>query len=204
MLKRVIIFDRHPIMVEGLSQLMSARGYVIACATSDATQLIHALLLDKPTLLIMDMAGLSEYHLKKLHAARQCCGPLQLLIYASTDSCWHEIKRLKWQVQGYLSKGFDAEMFNYAVSEIEKGETVMLRSADITPHHTQDQALIASLTNREMQILRELGAGKSNKIIANELHLSNKTVSTYKRSIMQKMHTVKVSDVVDFAQRAGF
>lgn len=204
MLKRSIIFDRHPLMVEGLSQLMSERGYVIACATSDAAQLIRALLLDKPTLLIMDLAGLSEHHLKKLHAARQCCGPFQLLIYASTDSCWHEMKRLKWQVQGYLSKDFGAEMFNFVVNGMEKGETAMIRSADITPRNPQDSALIAALTNREMQILRELGAGKSNKIIASELHLSSKTVSTYKRSIMQKMHTLKLSDVVDFAQRAGF
>lgn len=203
-MNRVIIFDRHPIMIEGISQLMSERGYEIACATSDPAQLIRGLLLDKPTLLIMDMAGLSEYHLKKLNAARQCCGSCQLLIYASTDSCWHDIRRLKWDVQGYLSKGFGAEMLSLVVSKIESGEKVRMRSADVSPSNPQDRDLISSLTNRELQILRELGAGKSNKIIASELHLSSKTVSTYKRSIMQKMHTLKLSDVVDFAQRSGF
>ena len=64
--------------------------------------------------------------------------------------------------------------------------------------------LILTFTNRELQILRELASGKTNKTIASELLLSSKTISTYKRSIMTKLKTDKIRDVVDFARRNGF
>jgi len=55
-----------------------------------------------------------------------------------------------------------------------------------------------------MQVLREIGAGKTNKTIAGEMKLSNKTISTYKRNIMKKLNTRDVRDVVDFARHHGF
>lgn len=63
---------------------------------------------------------------------------------------------------------------------------------------------LKKLTDREMQVLREIGAGKTNKTIAGEMKLSNKTISTYKRNIMKKLNTRDVRDVVDFARHHGF
>jgi two-component system response regulator EvgA len=204
MLNRVIIYDHHPLMVEGLSRVMRDRGYVIANAISDPAQLIHSLVLDTPSLVVMDLQGLSELQLKQLQLNRRRAGACRLLIYASCDSSWHALQRLKVDLNGYLSKSLGPEMFRWVLDEVEKGRKLVLRDADIAAHSQPDRELITALTHRERQILHELGAGKSNKVIASELHLSNKTVSTYKRSIMQKMQTRNVCDVVDLARRNGF
>lgn len=204
MRNRVIIYDQHPLMVEGLSHVMTERGYTIARAISDPAQLVNALVLDKPSLLIMDMQGLSDQHLKQLQLSRKHIAACRWLVFASCDSSWHAIQRLKLDVQGYLNKSCGAEMFDSVLNDVEQGNKVVVRFNDPAAHSHQDSDLIAALTHRERQILHELGAGKTNKTIAGELHLSTKTVSTYKRSIMQKMQTRNVGDVVDLARRVSF
>lgn len=204
MRNRVIIYDNHPLMVEGLSQVMIERGYTIAKAITDPELLMHALVLDKPSLLVMDLQGLSEQHLKQLQLNRKHAAGCRWLVFASCDSSWHAIQRLKLNVHGYLNKSCGAEMFHSVLEEVEQGKRVMVRYRDPAARNNQDSDLIAALTHRERQILHELGAGKTNSVIAGELKLSAKTVSTYKRSIMQKMQTRKVCDVVDLARRSSY
>ncbi|WP_343553308.1 response regulator transcription factor [Pantoea sp.] len=204
MRNRVIIYDNHPLMVEGLSQVMIERGNTIAGAISDPEELMRAMVLDIPSLLIMDMQGLSEQHLKQLKRGRKHTAACRWLVFASCDSSWHAIQRLKLDVQGYLNKSCGPELFHSVLNDVEQGKKVMVRYSDPAARNHQDSDLIAALTHRERQILHELGAGKTNSVIAGELKLSAKTVSTYKRSIMQKMQTRKVCDVVDLARRSSY
>ncbi len=203
-MNRVIIYDSHPLMVEGLSRLMARHGYQITTATSDAETLMHATILDNATLLIMDPLRLSENQIRALQENRENCTAFKLMVYASTQGMWHIIRRLKLHAQGYVCKSYGEEQLMFALREVMAGKSVYLPQSQPVSSAAVDAALLRSLTNRELQILSEVGAGKTNKMIADDMQLSAKTVSTYKRSIMQKMHTEKLCDVVDFAQRNGF
>lgn len=66
-----------------------------------------------------------------------------------------------------------------------------------------EQHLLSKLTTREMLILRQLAMGKSNKMIASELGLHNKTVSTYKTKIFQKLETKNLVEIIELARRNG-
>ncbi|MEB5974914.1 response regulator transcription factor [Pantoea dispersa] len=200
----MIIYDSHPLMVEGLSRPMTGHGYQITTATSDAEILLHATILDNAPLLVMDPLRLSENQIRALQENRRNCSAFKLMVYASTQGVWHVIMRLKLHAQGYVCKSHGEEQLMFALREVLAGKSVCLPQSQPGSSTEADEALLSSLTNRELQILSEVGAGKTNKMIADALELSAKTVSTYKRSIMQKMHTEKLCDVVNFAQRNGF
>lgn len=202
---KVAIYDNHPIMLEGLTHLMANRNYVITCSTCNAIEFIQQVETVLPTAVILDPLHLPEEQFKQLCRIKQCNKKIKIFILAGADSVFHLIRGHRLEVQGYLSKTEGMEMLDYFLGKLTSGRAVFTHAMQQKIlHQDRDFQLMQSLTNRELQILRELGAGKSNKVIASELLLSNKTISTYKRSIMNKIQTRTVRDVIDFARRNGF
>lgn len=63
--------------------------------------------------------------------------------------------------------------------------------------------LIASLSDREFSVFKQLVSGRANKDIANDLFLSSKTVSTYKTRLFNKLNVTNLSDLIKLAERNG-
>ncbi|BAN96520.1 hypothetical protein E05_17540 [Plautia stali symbiont] len=74
---------------------------------------------------------------------------------------------------------------------------------DRRQRYVNEQDMLSRLTERETLILRQLAQGKSNKIIACELGLNNKTISTYKTKIFQKLESKNLVDIIELARRNG-
>lgn len=64
--------------------------------------------------------------------------------------------------------------------------------------------LLSSLSDREITVLRQLAQGRSNKEIGEDLALSNKTISCYKRRVMDKLNVRTLVDLVEIAKRNSF
>lgn len=201
----VVIYDNHPIMLEGLKHLMANRDYAIICSTSDASEFIYQVEKGLPEVVILDPLNLPEEYFEKLCRLKRLHQQIKIFVLAGAESVYHLIRGHRLEVQGYLSKTDDLDMVDYFLSKLTSGRAIFTYAMQQKINNKdKDYQLILSFTNRELQILRELASGKSNKIIASELLLSNKTISTYKRSIMNKLKTQKVRDVIDFARRNGF
>jgi len=205
---RVIIYDGHPLMRDGLTQLLSDRGHLIVSATSSAAQLLHAAQMHTPDLIILDPVTLPPAVLDKLNRPIKRGKRLNFLVYSSSRNAELLLRGEGVTMHGCLGKHFSDDALQEAVDGLAKGIAAPL---PITPPDKRlvksgeaDVRLLNKLTRRELQILCRLGAGKSNKEIAMEMGLSNKTISTYKRSIMRKMQTTCLGDVIDLALRNGF
>ena len=74
---------------------------------------------------------------------------------------------------------------------------------DKRQRYVNEQDMLSRLTDRENLILRQLAQGKSNKTIAYELGLNNKTISTYKTKIFQKLESKNLFDIIELARRNG-
>jgi two-component system response regulator EvgA len=202
---RVILFDSHPLMLAGLTGVMTGRKHQVVSATASAQDFIFNIIRHKPDLAIFDPMSLTHSELGKLCQLKMILASLKLFAYAGSDSAFFILRSLRMEIQGYLSKACNLSALQFVMSKIEDDDAVVIRpSPENHSRVYQDMALIESLTSREMQVLRYLAAGKNNNAIARELLLSNKTISTYRRNIMNKMVTRNVSDVVDFAVRNGF
>jgi two-component system response regulator FixJ len=88
-------------------------------------------------------------------------------------------------------------MIETALAENESGSKSEALSVDLA-------ARVASLTQRERQVMQGLVTGQSNKTIAREYDISPRTVEVYRANVMTKMHAGNLSELVRFAIRAGF
>ncbi|QEW32563.1 DNA-binding response regulator [Erwinia billingiae] len=200
----VIIYDNHPIILYGLKQMLANMDYTLICCTSEPGEFIYQVESHIPEVIILDPVNLPEESFQKLCRIKRLNPRIKIFVLAASDSAWHLIRGHRLEIQGYLTKSDELERIVILLERMKGDKPVFVRSPLQAGSTDQDLQLILSFTNRELQILRELASGKSNKVIATELLLSSKTISTYKRSIMTKLRTDKIRDVVDFARRNGF
>ncbi|MBB3306710.1 MULTISPECIES: response regulator transcription factor [unclassified Enterobacter] len=206
-MKKIVIYDNNPLVIAGLNYFLSQQGFNIIGSTTRPDELFRHVILLKPDFIILDPASLKEEYLSRLCDLKKMSNNLNIVIYAGSESVYHILRGYQLNWMAYLSKSQPLEAL-YSILHLPKHSRPLLMDIQtVSPHDdvsVQALSSLRSLTGREMQVLREIGAGKTNKEIADELRLSNKTISTYKRNIMDKFHTNDVRDVVDIARRHGF
>ncbi|MEA2345937.1 MAG: two-component system, LuxR family, response regulator FixJ [Thermoanaerobaculia bacterium] len=110
------------------------------------------------------------------------------------------VEAMKLGALDFLEKPFEDDrligMIETALSENESGAKDHAITADMT-------ARVASLTQRERQVMQGLVTGQSNKVIAREYDISPRTVEVYRANVMTKMQAGSLSELVRFAIRAG-
>ena len=110
------------------------------------------------------------------------------------------VEAMKLGALDFLEKPFEDDrligMIQTALSESESGSKSEALSADMA-------ARVASLTQRERQVMQGLVTGQSNKAIAREYDISPRTVEVYRANVMTKMQAGNLSELVRFAIRAG-
>ena len=110
------------------------------------------------------------------------------------------VEAMKLGALDFLEKPFDDDrligMIETALSQNEGGSKSEALTADMA-------ARVASLTQRERQVMQGLVSGQSNKVIAREYDISPRTVEVYRANVMTKMQAGNLSELVRFAIRAG-
>jgi two-component system response regulator EvgA len=108
---------------------------------------------------------------------------------------------------GFVYKEKDLQELVTATRAVMQGNTYFPTEAMRPMCHGQglddENALISRLSNRELVVLQHLARGALNKTIAAALMLSEKTVSTYKSRLHEKLNTVSVLELTDLARRHG-
>ena len=110
------------------------------------------------------------------------------------------VEAMKLGALDFLEKPFEDDrligMIETALSQNEGGSKSEALTADMA-------ARVASLTQRERQVMQGLVSGQSNKVIAREYDISPRTVEVYRANVMTKMQASNLSELVRFAIRAG-
>ena len=201
---RLFIADDHAIMREGLRQLFAlTTDLEVAGEAENGAQLLDRLHPGHVDLLLLDMnmPGISgEALVARVHALHPTLPILVLSMHNETQVAQ---RALRAGALGYLSKDRDPETLLAAIRRVSAGERF------IDPRLAEQMALEASgfgsrrhhdcLTDRELQILRLIAHGLSVNDIAAELAISNKTVSTHKARMMDKMAFASNADIVRYA-----
>ncbi|MBB1202756.1 DNA-binding response regulator [Enterobacteriaceae bacterium 89] len=199
---KVIIYDSYPLVREGLTHLLSAQHYEILLATSSPEALLHAAHTLSPQMVILDPITIPTSVLDRLGHSRHCDRELPCLILSDSRSARTLLSGENVVIKGQLSRRRSECQTLLDTLEVLANGTQLPTAA--IHRGEKDLRLLRQLTRRELQILRALGAGKSNNEIAAEMHLSCKTISTYKRSLMMKMQTNALQEVINFAKDYGF
>jgi len=200
---RVLLADDHPLVREGLRQLLRATADIRvegeAANGDEALALVKA---NDYDLVVLDlsMPGLSGIELiKRLHLEKP---RLRLLVLSMHGEQQYAVRALKAGASGYLTKDSASAQLVGAIRKVAGGGVHISEAAaaqlvsavgggDALPH--------TKLSNREFEVFRLLVAGESPTGIAERLHLSVKTVSTHKTRILEKMGMESTADLVRYA-----
>jgi DNA-binding NarL/FixJ family response regulator len=201
---RVALADDHTIVREGLKQLLAASGEIEVVGEAsnghEALELVRALDFDI-LLLDMSMPGKSGIELiRQVHAEKP---RLRMLVLSMHEEQQYAVRAIRAGASGYLTKESASGQLVEALRKVAAGGAFI--SAEVAQQLAlgampgAEGPLHGTLSDREYQILLLFAGGKAVSDIAEQLHLSVKTVSTHKANILRKMNMATTADLIRYA-----
>lgn len=209
---RVLIADDHTMVRQGLSQICEAEPDMqVVGQAADGRQAVRLARSLQPDIVVMDinMPGQDGVEATTaITAENPSIGVIILTMYRQDQYVFEAIKA---GARAYLLKDADSDELLRAIRAVARGEALLDPSiaGKIIDEfkRLQDDALLADgltpLTDREQDILRLVAQGHDNQAIANELHLSEKTVRNRLSVIFEKLHVNNRTQAALYALRRG-
>jgi len=193
--RRIFIVDDHPIVREGLSLMMNREPDLMVCGEAEeAATALQAITSTRPDFLIVDISLNGPDGLDLLKSIRVRFPNLPVLILSMHDESIYAERALRAGANGYIMKQEATEKVLIAVRQILNQKVyVSDRIANrmlqqyISGSANETHSPIAELSDRELEVFRLIGEGHSTRMIADELHLSVKTVESYQAHIKDKL-----------------
>ena len=193
--KRILVVDDHPIVRQGLTLLIDREPDLVVCGEAEeAMGAMHVLDSARPDVLIVDISLNGPDGLDLLKNIRSTRPVLPVLILSMHDESIYAERALRAGANGYIMKQEATEKVLVAVRRILGGEIYVsdriankLLKHYISGSGTLRDSSISDLSDRELEVFRLIGEGHGTRQIADELHLSVKTVESYQAHIKEKL-----------------
>ena len=201
---RVLLADDHALVRDGLSALFKASGGIeVISALGDGRDAVQSAIKLKPDVSILDvtMPGLNGIEAARL--LRRHCPATRIIMLSMHSSSEHVHRAMEAGAAGYLLKESASEEIVDAVRTVHAGRTYIGRALEGLgkwPFVNANRAgPIDSLSARERQVLQLVVEGHSSTEIALIVHLSPKSVDTYRSRLMKKLGVADITSLVKFA-----
>lgn len=201
---KCLIADDHPIIRKGIKDLLTEEGLCHVVVDVDCAEAALTAIRREPwDLLVLDVALPDKHGLEVLKEVKLLRPTLPVLILSLYPEREFALRALKAGASGYLTKDRTPTEIMTAVKEVLAGRryitpSLASRIADFL-ELGRSGALHERLSDREMEVLRLLGQGKTVSAIAADLALSVKTVSTYRGRLLEKLRLHTTADLVRYA-----
>jgi DNA-binding NarL/FixJ family response regulator len=203
----ILIVDDHPMMREGLRTLIGREVDLFVCGEAEtAGQALDAVTNLKPDLVLADLTlpGRNGIELIKDICALKH-GVLILVISMHDESLYAE-RALRAGARGYLMKQESAPTIIQAIRQVLSGriylsDKMSARILENVVCKRPEASPIERLSDREWEVFQLIGLGKSTVQIAEELHLSPKTVEAHRAHVKEKLDLKTMPELISFASR---
>ena len=202
---RILTIDDHEVVRRGVKDMFTKESATFGEARSGAEAL--ALVKKQPwDIAILDISLGGRSGLEVLVELKQLRPRMPVLILSMHAEEQYAVRAFKAGASGYINKASSGEELRRAILKIVKGGqyvgpslaekmVLQLSQPGKVPHE--------SLSNREFEVLCSIASGKTVTEIAEKLSLSNKTISTYRRRILDKMDMRTNAELTHYAIRNG-
>jgi DNA-binding NarL/FixJ family response regulator len=206
----VMIADRQPVVRAGLKALVErSEGLAFAGEADSGDTLMRALGEAPPHVLVLDIAfrGLDGLDLIRTVASRH--PGVTMLVFSAHDELLFAERCIRLGARGYLMKDVAVEKVIDAIRAIARGKVAvsppvaqrMIGQSGRDSGSRRPTNGIESLSDRELEVLSLLGTGMSTREIAKQLHLSVKTIDTYRDNLKHKLGLENATRLIRFAVR---
>jgi DNA-binding NarL/FixJ family response regulator len=205
----VLLVDDHTLIRDGLRRLLQDyKDMQIVGETSDGQEALWLLRRLQPNVAVLDlsMPSLDGIEATK-HITREKLATrvLILTMHANEE---YAIRVLRAGARGFIGTGAPSREIVTAIRQVAAGgcylPTDLLEA--LPKLHTRKntkETVLEVLSDRELQVLKRLAEGHTSKEIGQDLHISNKTVDTYRARLLAKLELETTADLVRFALRHG-
>jgi len=205
--KRVLIVDDHPILRQGLSRLINSEPDLKVVAEADNAQLaLEKIEVDKPDLLIVDISLPGIDGIELIKTVRLTHRNLPALVVSMHDESLFAERALRAGARGYIMKQEALDKVLVAIRRVLAGEIFVSEKIATSMLEklvaSEDKAIrspIDLLSNRELTVFRMIGQGYKTSQIAEKLHLSVKTIESYRAHIKEKLKLADGTDLLKCA-----
>lgn len=203
---RILIADDHAVVRRGLRQIVAEFADLrVTGEAQNAQEVLHLLHSHAYDLLLLDLHMPGRDGLEVLHEAKRLCPTLPILVLSMYSEDQFGMRVLKAGASGYLTKETAPEELINAIRKVHRGEhyvsSTLAEKMAVALQEDTDRPAHETLTDREYEVLCRIASGKTVTQIANELHLSVKTISTYRTRILEKMHLKSNAELTHYSIR---
>jgi len=207
--RRLLIIDDHPMMRTGLAQLIDNEGDLKVCAEADnAGQAIDLVSKQKFDIVLCDISLPDKSGLELIKDIRALQPDLPILVVSMHDEMIYAERVLRAGGRGYIMKQEGGVKFIHAIRQVLAGQIYVSEkmSSRILEIFSGVKAKaghspVSKLSDREFEVFQLIGLGKGTRDIAEQLHLSVKTVEVHRANIKTKLEIKTATDLVRFAVR---
>lgn len=204
----VLIADDHAIVRQGLKQIFSDVPEMrVAGEAADGHEALRKLRTEAYDVLVLDLTMPGPGGIDILKTLQQERPGLPALILSMHAEDQYAVRMLRAGASGYLTKeSAPVELVQAIRKVVAGGKYISAGLAEILAFRLDsatDRPLHEKLSDREFQVMRLLGSGKTVTTIATELALSAKTVSTYRSRILDKLNLENTAEITRYALQNG-
>jgi two-component system response regulator EvgA len=204
-MKSALIVDDHPVVCAAVRIVLQAEGFKKIHEASSGNEVLPLIREHEPQLVVLDLnlpmlGGLDV--LARIKANDLEC---RILVFTSHEPLFYQERCLRAGAMAFVPKTNQLAQLHKPIQALMSGYTYFTAlpdqaNASNALHYTEKQ-MIDQLSDRELSIFVQLARGAPNKTIAEDMHLSHKTVSTYKTRLMTKLGVSSGVHLRDFAKR---
>jgi DNA-binding NarL/FixJ family response regulator len=206
---RVLIADDQRLFAGGISRILAAQPDIEVVGEAhngkEAVEFCKELL---PDVVLMDLSMPVMDGVSATREIRDVSPGTSILILTMHTDDEHVFRGIKAGAKGYVLKDCTPEDLTRAIRAVHAGDTIMapeIARKLMTTFESEEKTtkLSPALTRREMQVLASLSRGHSNKEVARDLDISEKTVRNHASNIYRKLHIFDRTQAVLYAIREG-
>lgn len=210
MKKRILLVDDHPIMRHGLAQLLRVEKDLDVCGgVGTAADGLDATAKEKPDLVIVDLTLPDKHGLEFIKDMQVMHPNVLLLVLSMHDEFLYAERALRAGARGYVMKETAADTLVQAAHRVldggiylsERMSGHMLEVIAGQKRETVEKDPLERLTDRELEVLRLIGEGKTTRTIAEKLNVSTRTVEAHRAHIKDKLQLKDGPTLVRYAVR---
>ena len=199
---RVLAVDDHPLLREGLAAVINGEDDMeLVAQAATGQEAVELFRVHRPDVTLMDLQMPGINGIEAIIAIRREFSNARFIVLTTYQGDVQALRALKAGASGYLLKSMLRKGLLDTIRAVHAGRRCISPeiAAELADHVVDD-----ALSDREVEVLRRVATGHSNKIIASELNLSEATVKGHMKSILSKLGANDRTHAVTIAMRRGF